>query len=67
MNIDMNASSAIAQQMSQTSGDQVALAVLKKSMNAEAQAALALIQAIPQPTPAANLPPHLGQNINVTA
>lgn len=61
----MNTSAALAQT---TSGD-VSVAVLKKSLDSEAQGALALINSIPQPpqTSTANLPPNLGQNINVTA
>lgn len=64
MNINMNTSSALAQ----SSSDVVGLAVLKKAIDVEAQAAMALINAIPQPqrTSSANLPPHLGQNINTT-
>ena len=58
----MNTSAALAQN---TSGD-VGTAVLKMAINIEGQGAVALINAIPQPT-AVNLPPHLGQNINVTA
>lgn len=61
----MNISTALAQT---TSGD-VGMAVLKKAIDSEAQGAMALINALPQPTQpsAANLPPNLGQNINVTA
>ena len=64
MNINMNTSSALAQ----SSSDVVGLAVLKKAIDVEAQAAMALINAIPQPqqTSPSNLPPHLGQNINTT-
>jgi hypothetical protein len=47
-------------------GQAVGVAVLKRAMNIEASGAAALLQAIPAP-PAANLPPHLGQNINTTA
>lgn len=65
MNINMNTSSALAQ----SGSDVVGLAVLKKAIDVEAQAAMALINAIPQPrqTSSANLPPHLGQNINTAA
>lgn len=48
-------------------GDSVQMSVLKKAMNIEAQGAMALIDALPKPQPAANLPSHLGQNINTTA
>jgi len=65
VDINMNISTALAQT---TSGD-VGMAVLKKAIDSEAQGAMALINALPQPTQpsAANLPPNLGQNINVTA
>lgn len=63
MNVNMSTSTAIAQS---ASGD-IGTAVLKKSIDAEAQGALALINAIPQPQPTPSLPPNLGRHINVTA
>lgn len=65
MNINMNISAAITQ----NTGDTVGLSVLKKAINIEAQNAISLINAIPQPPQqsAANLPPHLGKNINTMA
>ena len=65
MNINMNTSASLAQNTS----DVIGLAVLKKAINIEAQNAMALINAIPQPPQqgAANLSPYLGQNINTTA
>lgn len=46
----------------------VGIAVLKKAINLNAAGALALIEAIPDTnTSSANLPAHLGQNINTTA
>ena len=42
------------------------VAVLKKAMQIETSTATALIDAI-QPAPSANLPAHLGTNINTTA
>lgn len=61
----MNTSAALAQNTS----NEVGMAVLKKAIDIEGQGSMALINAIPQPPQqsAANLPPHLGQNINVTA
>jgi len=42
--------------------------VLKKALQAEASAAVALIKAVPQPQPVAvSNPPHLGQNIDTRA
>ena len=41
--------------------------VLKKALDAQAQAALSLIQAISQAPAISALPPHLGQTINTTA
>lgn len=65
MNINMNASVAL----SQSSNDAISMTVLKKSIDVEAQAAMALINAIPQSPQqtATNLPSHLGRNINTTA
>ena len=65
MNVNMNASAALAQNTS----DAVGLAVFKKAIDIEAQGAMALISAIPQPPQqsAANLPANLGQTINTTA
>lgn len=64
MNISMNVSSALAQS---SGSDAVSMTVLKKAIDAEAQAAQALINAIPQPPAQSNLPPHLGQIINTVA
>jgi len=65
MNINMNISLALAQ----SSSDVVGMKVLKKSIDVEAQAAVSLINSIPQPPiqNATSLPPHLGRNINTTA
>ncbi|CAG0937865.1 hypothetical protein GALLN_00026 [Gallionellaceae bacterium] len=65
MDISMNTSAALAQK----AGSDVGMAVLKKAMDIEARSSMALINAIPQPPQqsAANLPPNLGQNVNVTA
>lgn len=65
MNINMNTSASLAQNTS----DLIGLTVLKKAINIEAQNAMALINAIPQPPQqgAANLSPYLGQNINTIA
>jgi hypothetical protein len=50
-----------------TSGNNdIQVAVLKKAMDSQSQAALALISAIPQP-PSVNLPAHLGSNVNTSA
>lgn len=46
----------------------VGITVLKKAINLNAASALTLIEAIPDTnTSSANLPEHLGQNINTTA
>ena len=65
MNVNMNTSAALAQNTSGVAG----LSVLRKAIDIEAQNAMALLDAIPQPPQqsAANLPPHLGQNINTIA
>lgn len=46
-------------------GDAVAIAVLKKAIDIEAQSAMQLIQALPQPV--ASNPPNLGNGVNVYA
>ena len=46
-------------------GDAVAIAVLKKAIDIQAQSALQLIQAIPQPTAGGS--PSLGANVNTFA
>ncbi|HZW24897.1 MAG TPA: YjfB family protein [Gallionella sp.] len=63
MNVNINTSAAPVRD----SGDAVGLSVLKKAIDIEAQSAMALIAALPQPPQPANLPPHLGRNINTTA
>jgi len=57
--------SAVSDMSQAKTGDAVALAVLKKAMNIEAQGAAALIQALPQP--ASNNPPNLGQHVDAFA
>lgn len=59
----MNVSSA---SLAPNATDVVGMSVLKKAIDIEAQSAMALINAIPQPQ-STNLPPNLGQNINTTA
>lgn len=48
---------------------EVGVAVLKKSMDAQTQVAMQLISSVAQPdsqaTPSASLPDNLGQNVNV--
>lgn len=48
------------------SNQAVGVAVLKKAMDIQASSATALLEALP-PATSANLPPHLGQNVNTTA
>ena len=58
----------LATSMAQTQlQQQVGVAVLKKALDTQASGVLALLQALPPAEPAANLPAHLGQNINTTA
>ena len=64
MDVNMTASST----MVQGSSVNVGIAMLRKALDVEAQSAMILIESMAQPlTPAANLPPNLGQNINTTA
>ena len=57
-----SASTAISQAKT---GDAVAIAVLRKSLDIQEQGALQLIQALPQP--ATNSPPNLGNSVNTFA
>ncbi len=57
-----NVSAAVSQA---GTGDAVAITVLKKSLDIQAQSAMQLIQALPQPAPSS--PPNLGNGVNVYA
>ena len=57
-----NVSAALSQA---STGDAVALTVLKKSLDIQAQSAMQLIQALPQPAP--SNPPNLGNGVNAYA
>jgi len=58
----------LATTMADTSNrTEIGYAVLKKAQDVQASSAQALIEAIPPAPAAANLPSHLGQNINTTA
>lgn len=50
-----------------STGGSINISMLKAAQGADVIGALALIKSLPQITPAANLPSHLGQNINTTA
>jgi hypothetical protein len=65
MNVNMN----IGASLMQYSDDAVGVSVLKKALDIQAQGAMQLIAALPQPPQqsAANLSPNLGQNIDTTA
>lgn len=67
--MDISGASNIGALSGQAAGDAVGIQVLKKAMDMQAQSAAALIEALPKPTQpsSANLPPHLGQNVNTTA
>lgn len=67
MNVDINMNTSVT--LAQTTSGDIGIAVLKKAIDSEAQGAMALINAIPQPPQpsTANLPPNLGRNINTTA
>ncbi|MBI1174890.1 MAG: putative motility protein [Sideroxydans sp.] len=64
----MDISTNISATAAQGANDAVAVAMMKKAMAINAQSVMTLINSVPQPvqTPS-NLPPNLGQNINVTA
>jgi hypothetical protein len=66
MSVSSIASLSTAMATTQTNAE-IGVAVLKKSIDIASNSALELLQALPSPTPAANLPSNLGQNINTTA
>lgn len=64
--MDVSSVSALASAMqAQQVGDAVAVSVLRKALDIQAQGAMQLIQALPQPAQA--LPANLGNHLNVTA
>lgn len=65
--MDVSSIANLATSLSQTQLSQdVGIAVLKKALNAQQSSAATLLAALPTP-PVANLPAHIGQNINTTA
>ncbi len=67
MNIDAGISVATIANSATQVGDAVAIPVLRKALDAQGQAAMSLIQSVPQPTPVDKLPENLGRNLNVVA
>lgn len=67
--MDISGASSVNALSGQAVGDAVDNQVLKKVLEIEKQNAAALLNAVPQPAKpsSANLPPHLGQNVNITA
>ena len=61
----MDVTSTSSAMSAQQTRNEVQIAVLKKTMDMSAQAALQLIEAIP-PAPASN-PPHLGSRVDTHA
>ncbi len=49
-----------------TTNQAIGIAVMKKALDTQATSAAAMLEALPPVTPA-NLPPHLGQNVDTTA
>lgn len=66
MDVSSIASAATAMQAQQVGAD-ASVAILRKTLDVQAAGAIALLQALPPPVPAQNLPSHLGQNLNVVA
>jgi hypothetical protein len=50
-----------------TTNQAIGIAVLQKTMEAQATSAAAMLEVLPPVTAAASLPAHLGQNVNTTA
>jgi hypothetical protein len=66
MSVSSIGSLSTAMAATQTNQD-VAMAVLKKSIESSSNGVSELLSSIPSVTPAANLPPNLGQNVNTIA
>jgi hypothetical protein len=65
--MEVNTMARIGTAMEQTrAAQEVSVAVLKKALDAQSNAAVALLEALP-PSASSNLPLHLGQNINTKA
>lgn len=63
--MDVTGLGSLSSAMSQAqNGDTVGTLVLKKAMQVEAQGAMQLLEALPQPP---SNPEHLGQNVDVKA
>lgn len=61
--MDISSAGNVTAALSQANtGDAVAIAVLKKALDIQAQGALQLLQALPQP--AASNPPNLGNSVD---
>ncbi|WP_334106551.1 YjfB family protein [Methylobacillus sp.] len=66
-NMDVTGIASVATDLAATRLQQeVSTTVLKKAMDISASNAMALIEAVPSAS-VANLPAHLGQNVNTTA
>ncbi|MBT9611645.1 MAG: YjfB family protein [Burkholderiales bacterium] len=63
----MDIAGSVSALVNSTNAQQLSVAVLKKALDSQTQAALSLIEAIPKPPSTAGLPPHVGRNINTTA
>ena len=63
----MEIASSLSALVNSTTAQQLSVAVLKKALDSQTQAALSLIEAIPQQSSSSGLPANLGRNINTTA
>ena len=67
--MDISSASSVSALSGQSVGQSVENDILRKSLDIEAKNVATLINSVPQPTKSssANLPSHLGQNVNTTA
>jgi hypothetical protein len=67
--MDISSASSVSALSGQSVGNSVENEVLRKAQEMQAQNAAALINSVPQPAKPspANMPSHLGQNVNTTA
>lgn len=65
--MDVNNIAHLATSLAATATNQaIGIAVMKKANQVQASSAAAMLEALPPATPA-NLPSHIGRNINTTA
>jgi len=63
----MDIAGSVSAVVNSTNAQELSVAVLKKALDGQAQAAQSLIEAIPKPPSISGLPHNVGRNINTSA